>query len=54
MKARVMSKTNELLRLLNACQDETLVDDVCARVSCNDPFDDDEIEAAMAAETDEF
>ena len=54
MRGTIMAKTNELLRLLNVCRDEELADEVCARVSCNEPFDDDDVTAALADETDDF
>ena len=44
MKAEIMKLTNRLLMLLECCGDEELADEVCARVSSNDPFDEEEIE----------
>lgn len=45
LKYIVMQKVNELLSLLDCCQDEEFIDDVCSRVGCNDPFDEDDIAA---------
>lgn len=44
MKAEIMKLTNRLLMLLEICNDEELADEVCARVSSMDPFDEEEIE----------
>lgn len=48
MKAKIMRLANELCSLLDCCSDDEFVDDVIARVSCNDPFDDEQIEAEEA------
>lgn len=46
MKAKIMRMTNELLAALENCWDEDLTDRVCAAVSGNYPFDEDEIAEA--------
>lgn len=46
MKAKIMRMTNELLAALESCWDEELTDRVCAAVSGNEPFDEDEIAEA--------
>ena len=46
MKAKIMRMTNELLAALENCWDEDLTEKVCAAVSCNVPFDEDEIAEA--------
>ena len=46
MKARAMQLTNSLLIILNILWDEELIEKVCAAVSCNVPFTEDEIAAA--------
>lgn len=46
MKAKIMRLTNALLSALDSCYDEDLVDEVCARVSSYDPFDEDDIARA--------
>ena len=46
MKAKIMRMTNDLLSALESCCDEDLTDRVCAAVSCNEPFDEDEIAEA--------
>lgn len=46
MKAKIMRMTNDLLAALERCWDENLTDQVCAAVSCNAPFDEDEIAEA--------
>lgn len=43
MKASIMRMTNALLMALENCWDEELTERVCAAVSCNEPFDEDEI-----------
>lgn len=45
-KAEIMRMTNALLAALESCWDEDLTDSVCAAVSCNAPFDEDEIAEA--------
>lgn len=44
MKSEIKRLTNRLLLLLEICGDEELADEVCANVSCNTPFDEEEIE----------
>lgn len=39
MKYEIMQKSNELIAMLNACDDEELVNDVIAAVSYTEPFD---------------
>lgn len=39
MKYEIMQKSNELIAMLNACDDEELINDVIAAVSYAEPFD---------------
>lgn len=45
-KVQIMRMTNELLEAMESYWDEDLTNRVCAAVSCNQPFDEDEIAAA--------
>ncbi len=49
-KAHVMRMTNALLGAMESCWDEDLTDRVCAAVSGNEPFDEDEIAEAEKEE----
>lgn len=42
MKDEIMQKANELIAMLNACEDEELINDVIAAVSCGEPFELDD------------
>ena len=41
MKKEIMRRANALIELLDACSDSDFVDEVCAEVSCNEPFEID-------------
>lgn len=41
-KLEIMMVVNSLIDMLECCGDGNFVDEVCMRVSCNDPFDLDE------------
>lgn len=43
MRAQIMRATNNLIEMLECCDDGDFVDRVCCAVSCNDPFSDEEI-----------
>ena len=53
MKPEIMRLSNELCRLLSACDDDDFVDKVCGAVACNEYFDAKEIAAAAAEEAEE-
>lgn len=46
IEIEIMRMTNALLAALESCWDEELTDKVVAAVSCNVPFDEDEIAEA--------
>jgi hypothetical protein len=48
MKSQIMRTANKLCELLERCGDENFVDEVIFRVSCNDPFDEEQIEEVEA------
>ena len=48
MKAKMMRLTNQLIALLDECDDDCLVDDVISAIMSGDPFDECEISAAEA------
>lgn len=43
MKNLIVKTANRLCELLSLCDDDSFVDEVIMRVSCNDPFDEDYI-----------
>lgn len=48
MRAKIMRLANQLCSLLDSCSDAEFVDEVCDRVASNEPFDEDDINAAEA------
>lgn len=52
--AKIMRLTNQLLDELENSGDEILVDLVCTNISCNTPFNEDEIAAAEEGDDPEW
>lgn len=53
LKAAIMRAANRLCDMIEFCGDESFADKVVSYVAWNERFDDEEIEAAEAAESEE-
>lgn len=53
-KANIMRLANQLMSALETCYDGNFVDEVCANIASNVPFDEDKIAAAEEGDDPEW